>query len=264
MLHPREPVLLSSLSVIVITKNEERNIQDCLNSVSWAKEIVVVDGGSQDRTQDLARKFTQKVFLKEWEGYAASKNFALDHCTGDWVLWLDADERVTEALAKQIQVVVNQEVTGFDVYEIPRKAFFLGKWIKHCGWYPGYVARLFKRGVGKFSDNKVHERFEFVGDVGRLHADLLHYTDPNLWHYFEKFNRYTSLAADEMLENQTSFHVIFLVVRPLWVFVRMYFVKLGFLDGIRGFILCVLSSCYVFTKYAKLWELSSEIERSNP
>ncbi|MCX6135794.1 MAG: glycosyltransferase family 2 protein [Ignavibacteriales bacterium] len=255
---------MSSLSVIVITKNEERNIEECLNSVRWAYEIVLVDGGSTDKTLELARKFTEKVFVKPWEGYGASKNFALEHCRGDWVLWLDADERVTDDLGKEIQAVMDQAVTPFTVYEIPRKAFFLGKWIRHCGWYPGYVARLFKPGAGRFSDNKVHERFEFSGAVGKLRFDLLHYTDPNLWHYFEKFNRYTSLAADELMGKKAAFRISQLVVRPVWVFVRMYVVKLGFLDGIQGFILSVLSSCYVFTKYAKLWELSTGIERGKP
>lgn len=253
---------MSSLSVIVITKNEERNIEDCLNSVRWAQEIVVVDGGSEDRTIEFARKITPKVFVKEWAGYGASKNFALDQCTGDWVLWLDADERVTIELSKEIQAVVNQESTPHNVYEMPRKAYFLGKWIKHCGWYPGHVSRLFKRGAGRFSDNKVHERFEFDGAVGRFQSDLLHYTDPNLGHYFEKFNRYTTLAADEMLERGGKFRVSQLVIRPIWVFIRMYILKLGFMDGIQGLILCVLSSCYVFTKYAKLWELFADTERS--
>ena len=253
---------MSSLSVIVITKNEERNIEDCLDSVRWANEIVVVDGGSEDRTLEIARRFTNKVFVKPWEGYGASKNFALEQCTGTWVLWLDADERVTNELGNEIQTIASQQTTPSSVYEMPRKAYFLGRWIRHCGWYPGYVPRLFKRGVGRFSENKVHERFEFDGVVGRLRSDLLHYTDPNLWHYLEKSNRYTTLAADEMREQGTIFRVSQLIVRPIWVFVRMYVVKLGLLDGFQGFILCVLSSCYVFTKYAKLWELSDGAERS--
>lgn len=252
------------MSVIVITKNEERNIEDCLNSIGWAREIVVVDGGSSDKTLELARKFTSKVFVKPWEGYGASKNFAVEQCAGSWILWLDADERVTDELGKEIQATINQEPVPFTVYEVPRRAFFLGRWIKHCGWYPGYVPRLFKKGAGRFSENKVHERLEFDGMAGRLRSDLLHYTDPNLWHYFEKFNRYTTLAADEMMEKRTVFRVSHLLIRPAWVFVRMYVVKLGFLDGIQGFILSVLSSCYVFTKYAKLWELSTGNERSTP
>ena len=253
---------MSKLSVIVITRNEEPNIVDCLESVRWADEIVVVDGESEDKTAELARRFTEKVFVRRWEGYGASKNFALQHCTSDWVFWLDADERVTKDLRSEIQFVVDQGVTSAVGYEFPRKAFFLGKWIRHCGWYPGYVIRLFKRGSGHFSDHKVHEKLEIDGKVEKLRSDLLHYTDPNLRHYFEKFNRYTTLAAEELSGGGARFGVGQLVFRPAWVFVRMYFVKLGFLDGIQGFILSVLSACYVFTKYAKLWEVSSSNERS--
>jgi hypothetical protein len=122
---------------------------------------------------------------------------------------------------------------------------------------------LFRRETGSFSSNKVHERLEISGTVGRLSSDLLHYTDPNLQHYFDKFNRYTSLAGEELSERKVKFRLSQLTVRPVWVFVRMYFIKLGFLDGLPGFILSVLSACYVFTKYAKLWELSSYTERSN-
>jgi glycosyltransferase involved in cell wall biosynthesis len=253
---------LTTLSVIVITKNEERNIVDCLESVRWANELVVVDGGSDDKTVDLARRYTQKVYAKAWDGYAASKNFALQQCTGDWVLWLDADERVTEALSKEIQDALGQGVVGFAGFEVSRKAFFLGKWIKHCGWYPGYVLRLFRRGAGEWSNKRVHEHLKIDGKTGRLNADLLHYTDPNLWHYFEKLNRYTTLAAEDLTESGERFRMSQLTMRPAWLFLRMYFLKLGFLDGVQGFILCVLSSCYVFTKYAKLWELTDSKTRS--
>jgi glycosyltransferase involved in cell wall biosynthesis len=253
---------LGSLSVIVITKNEERNIVECLESARWASEIVVVDGGSDDKTVELARGFTSKVYLKPWEGYGASKNFALQQCTCDWVLWLDADERLTKELSSEVLAVVNQEPGDYAGYEVPRRAFFLGRWIRHSGWYPGYVLRLFRRGTGEFTENKVHERLDIHGKVGRLQSDLLHFTDPNLWHYFEKFNRYTTLAAEELDGGGVHFGVAQLIVKPVWVFTRMYVVKMGFLDGIQGFILSVVSACYVFTKYAKLWELSARTERS--
>ena len=253
---------MATLSVIVITKNEEHNIVDCLESVRWANEVVVVDGGSDDKTVELARQHSQKVFIKPWEGYAASKNFALKQCTGDWILWLDADERVTKELGEEIQTLLKQGATSLTGFEVSRRAFFLGKWIRHCGWYPGYVLRLFRRGAGRWSEKKVHEHLEIEGKTGRLNSDLLHYTDPNLWHYFDKFNRYTSLAAEELATNREPFRIRQLLVRPVWLFLKMYFLKLGFLDGVHGFILCVLSSCYVFTKYAKLWELTDSKTRS--
>ena len=248
--------------MIVITKNEEHNIVDCLESVRWANEVVVVDGGSHDKTVSLAIGYSQKVYVKPWEGYAAAKNFALQQCTGDWILWLDADERVTKELSKEIQAVLGQGITDTVGFEVSRKAYFLGRWIKHCGWYPGYVLRLFRRGLGQWSDKKVHEHLEIDGKTGRLLADLLHYTDPNLEHYFDKFNRYTTLAAEDLTARGERFRLSQLTVRPAWVFLRMYFLKLGFLDGVQGFILCVLSSCYVFTKYAKLWELTASQIRS--
>jgi glycosyltransferase involved in cell wall biosynthesis len=254
---------LDSLSVLVITKNEEGNIAQCLESVRWADEIVLVDCGSDDKTVEVAKRFTAKVFARPWEGYSAAKNYALQHCTGKWILWIDADERASSELTREIQALSDKAEGGIAGYEIPRKAFFLGRWIRHCGWYPGYVLRLFRRDSGSFSANKVHERFDIKGNVSRLHSDLLHFTDPNLWHYFDKFNRYTSLAAQELSGRDMNFRVSQLIIRPSWVFIRMYIVKLGFLDGIQGFILSVLSACYVFTKYAKLWELSVDLERSS-
>lgn len=245
---------MSSLSVILITKNEQENIRECLESVRWADEIIVVDSGSTDKTVEYTRKYTKKIFEREWQGFGATKNFALSKVKGEWVLSIDADERVTPELATEIQKVVQSRTTRFVGYSFPRKAFFLGRWIKHCGWYPGRVVRLFRRNAGTFTDSQVHESLRVAGAVGELSADLLHFTDPNLFHYFQKFNRYTSLAVDEMATRSESFSLSQLAFRPLWTFIRMYMIKLGFLDGIEGFILCVLSSCYVFTKYAKLWE----------
>jgi glycosyltransferase involved in cell wall biosynthesis len=230
--------------------------------VKWADELVIVDGGSEDKTLEIARGYSQKIYVKPWEGYAASKNFGLLQCTSDWILWLDADERVTFELREKIQLVLTQGEPRFVGYEVSRRAFFLGRWIKHCGWYPGYVLRLFRRGSGQWSVKKVHEHLALEGPTGRLDSDLLHFTDPNLWHYFEKFNRYTTLAAEELNGKQERFSIVQVTFRPAWLFFKMYVLKLGFLDGLQGFMLCVLSSCYVFTKYAKLWELTSSQSRS--
>jgi glycosyltransferase involved in cell wall biosynthesis len=245
---------VASLSVIVITKNEQDNIQECLATVAWVEEIIVVDAGSTDGTVVEAGKFTKKIFVRPWEGYGAAKNFALKQATSAWILWLDADERVSESLKKEILDIVKADAKTFEAYTMPRKANFLGRWILHCGWYPGRVTRLFRRESGRFSEAKVHERLEIKGTTGALGSDLLHYTDPTLHHYLEKFNKYTTLASEELSEQGQSFGLLQITVRPLWVFIRMYFLKLGMLDGIQGFILCFLSACYVFTKYAKLWE----------
>ncbi|MBS4029019.1 MAG: glycosyltransferase family 2 protein [Ignavibacteriales bacterium] len=246
---------MKTLSVIVITYNEEHNIEECLRTISWANEIVVVDSHSTDATVVLANKFTDKVFLVEGKGYAAAKNFALEKTSGEWILWLDADERVTEELAKEIQAVLEQSSIVFNGFEIARRAYFLGKWIQHCGWYPGYVIRLFRKDSARFKELAVHEILEFsTPKVSRLRGNLLHFTDPNLFHYFQKFNKYTSLAAEELEKKNILFSLSDIIIRPLWMFFKMYFVKRGFMDGIQGFILCVCSSLYVFVKYAKLWE----------
>lgn len=243
------------LSVITLTLNEEHNIAECLSGVQWADELIVVDSGSTDRTVERAKSFTRHIMKVEWKGYGATRNLALTQCTGDWVLWLDADERVTPELSAEIQHIVEKNEKEIGGYSIARRAYFLGRWIKHCGWYPSRVTRLFRREMGRFTENNVHEQLRVDGVVRELRHDLLHYTDPDLRHYFAKFNRYTSLAADDLHAAGRSFRFHDLLVRPPFQFFKMYIVRLGFLDGLQGFILSVVSSAYVFAKYAKLWEL---------
>lgn len=249
---------MPELSVVVIAKNEEKNIGDCLSSVGWADEIVVVDAGSTDKTIALAKKFTKKVFVQPWSGYGAARNFGVKKATNDWVFWMDADERMTPELQNEILRSLQSFNANVVAYQVARKAFFMGRWIKHCGWYPGWVTRLFKKESGQFTENRVHEQLKVRGQVGRIHADLLHFTDPDLFHYFEKFNRYTTLAAEELIQQGERFSLTKLFLNPAWMFIKMYFLRRGFLDGLQGLILCVLSSAYVFTKYAKLWEKSRE------
>lgn len=245
---------MAVISALIIAKNEEANIRECLESIRWIKDIVVVDAGSVDKTVAVARKVTRKVYVKRWKGFGPARNFALSKCTGEWVLWIDADERVTPKLAEEIQRVVDRNDPSVHGYSVPRRAYFLGKWIRHCGWYPGRTVRLFRRASGSFSHHQVHERLIVSGNEAKLQSDLLHFTDPSLFHYFEKFNRYTSLAVDELGERVNRPGISDLFGRPVWTFVRMYFLRRGFLDGMHGFVLCLNSSFYVFTKYAKRWE----------
>lgn len=242
------------ISAVVITKNEAENIRECLASLQWVDEIVIVDAESTDATVTLAKAFTSNIFVRHWEGYAAAKSFALSQCAGDWVLWVDADERVTPELREEIQAKL-AENPAVDGFEMPRLANFLGRWMLHGGWYPGYVLRLFRRSAGRFNTKQVHEGVQVDGKIGRLTHHLLHYTDRHLRHYFEKFNRYTSLAAEGLHAQGQRFHLWDLLFRPPWFFLRMYIFKTGFLDGLQGFILACLSAAYVFTKYAKLWEM---------
>jgi glycosyltransferase involved in cell wall biosynthesis len=245
------------ISVIIITRNESENIVACLDSVKWSDDIVVVDAESTDATVALARARTSKVFVKKWEGFSAAKSFAVEQTTHEWVLWLDADERVMPELAREI-AALRLESAEIDAYTVARRAYFLGRWIRHSGWYPGRVPRLFHKDRVRFTTAAVHEGLEIDGKIADLSSDLLHYTDPNLFHYFEKFNRYTSLAAREAGDRGKRFGMGDLVIRPIWLFVKMYVVKRGFLDGMQGLILALLSSAYVFTKYAKLWELQTK------
>lgn len=244
------------LSVIIITHNEESNIVDCLRSVSWANEIIIVDSQSTDRTVELAKQFTQKIFTTEWKGFAAAKNFALQKVVNEWVLSLDADERVTPELSFEINRVITDNSNNIVGFEIARRAYFLGKWIKHCGWYPGFVTRLFKSSAVKFNEMRVHEKIEITGDVGRLQYDLLHFTDDTLFQYLEKFNRYTSLAAEDLVEGGKKSTFFDILIRPPYLFLKMFLIRFGFLDGMHGFVLSLLSANYVFVKYAKLRELT--------
>ncbi|HXF99487.1 MAG TPA: glycosyltransferase family 2 protein [Bacteroidota bacterium] len=246
---------MPELSVITLAYNEEHNIAECLASVRWADEIIVVDSGSTDRTVELARQFTDKVLTVEWKGYGATKNLALQHAKGEWILWLDADERVPDELAREMREAIRSNDGTIAGYSMPRRAYFLGRWIKHCGWYPGRVTRLFRKSKARFTESNVHEQVVVDGAIAELKHDLLHYTDPNLHHYFQKFNRYTTLAAADLQAAGRRFSLFDILVRPAFLFFKMYVLKRGFLDGMQGFILCVVSSAYVFTKYAKLWEL---------
>lgn len=242
------------ISAAVITLNEEANVAECLESVGWADEIVVLDAMSTDRTREIAARHGAKVFTHTWEGYADARRLAISKCSFDWVLFMDADERVTPQLKTEIQSAL--ERPGHDGFLLPRKAFFLGRWIKHCGWYPGYVLRVFRKDKARITDRKVHEGVRVAGSVGRLKSPLLHHTYPTVESYFARFDAYTTLAAEELRQSGKRTNAADLVFRPAFQFVKMYLVKLGALDGIEGFALCVFSSLYVFVKYLKLWRMA--------
>lgn len=245
------------ISSITIAKNEEINIGKCIASLQNCIDeiIILVDETSSDKTLEIVKSLPNvKCEIVKWMGYVKTKRHAVWLCSNDWVFWIDADEVVTSNLSTEIIEFKSQE-PRYSAYSIPRKAFFLGKWIKHSGWYPGRVIRLFEKHKAKFSENDVHEHLLVNGEIGELKSDLEHYTDPTIHHYFEKFNRYTTLAAEELVKNGKSFSVLDILLRPSAIFFKMYFLKLGFLDGIQGFILAGFSSAYVFTKYCKFWEL---------
>lgn len=246
------------LSSILVVKNEENHIANCLNSLSACIDdiVVLVDSQSDDATLDIVKGFENVNYeVTEWKGYAETKRYALSKTINDWVFWIDGDEVLTKELIDELNDFKNSTPEHI-TYKVARRAYFLGKWIKHGGWYPGYVERLFNKNDCYFNQNKVHENLEYNGTVGILKNDLEHYTDPNIFHYYEKFNKYTSLAAEELAGEKRKAGLNTLLLRPLFFFVKMYILKLGFLDGVQGLMLAIFSTNYVFTKYCKLWEIN--------
>ncbi len=250
---------MSRLSVIIIALNQEDHILPCLQTVSWADEIVIVDSGSQDRTLERARRVTDRIFTIDWPGFGAAKNFALNQARGDWILSLDTDERVPEALRDEILAAVRAE-GRFAGYRVPRKNYFGGRWIKRLGWYPDYTLRLFRRGQGRFRERAVHEEVLVNGPVGVLQTPLDHYSYQSVSEYMARQDRYARLAAQEMLQEGRRPLAGELVWRPLSHFFKLYVLRLGFLEGRLGYTLALLSSLYNFLKYYYLRELLSEAD----
>lgn len=249
--------LHEKLSVVVMARDVAEELGPCLESVQGAGEVLVVDTGSVDATRDVAAELGARVESLPWEGFGKTRvtAFALAEC--DWILWLDSDERVSPELWEAIGMVFEKEGDGEVAgYEVHRRANFLGRWMKGGGWGRDWVLRLFRRDAYAVEEKPVHEGVKVEGGVGRLEGELLHYTDPNLTHYLHKFNRYTTLAADELHGAGRRCRIGDLVFRPPWTFLRMYFARGGFRDGMPGLLLAALSGTYVLVKYAKLWELN--------
>jgi glycosyltransferase involved in cell wall biosynthesis len=247
-----------TLSVAIITRNEEANLDRTLGSVAWADEIVVVDSGSNDRTEEIARSYRSRFFVEEWQGFAAQKNSALEKCSCDWILSLDADEALSDELAKEIWELLERD-PPFDGYALPRRNLFLGRWMRFGGFYPDPKLRLFRRGAAEFEARPVHETLHFPGRAGRLKGDMVHYAYPSLEAYIAHMDRYSALGAEQVVReggrrmNPWMFGVN-VVLNPIATFVYNYFFRLGFLDGREGLLLHLYHSVYVSWKYAKAWE----------
>ena len=243
------------ISVTIIALNEEANIRECLESVKWADEILVSDSGSADRTAQICREFGAKVFDDEWLGFGRQKNLVGDRAAGEWILNIDADERVTPGLREEI---LKAAAEGFAAgYLIPRKNYFGEKWIRHCGWWPDHNLRLYRKGLGRFTDRYVHERVEVNGPVAKLTNPLVHRTYKDVSDYLRRMERYSTLAAQEMLSQGRSAGVIDILLRPPFTFFKMYILRRGFLDGTAGVILSTLYAAYTLAKYAKLREMKT-------
>lgn len=243
---------MEKLSVVVICYNEEERIGNCLDSVRWADEIVVLDSCSEDRTLEVARRYTDRVFQHAWQGFGRQKNLALEHASHPWVLCLDADESLTPALAGEIRSILGGP-PQHDGYRMPRRTRYLGRLLRYC-WYPDHKLRLFRRGRGRWSEPRIHERVLLDGSVGKLRHPLIHDSFPTLEAHLETLQRYTTLGAQALAETGRTFSVLRMLGSPIALFLKVYVIRGGFLDGLPGLIASVLSGVHEFLKYAKLYE----------
>lgn len=242
------------LSVIVITKNEAHCIGECLRSVAFADELIVVDSGSSDQTVEICRELGARVEITDWPGFGPQKNRALDLATGDWVLSLDADEAVSDALREEILQAM--AAGAHEVYELPRLSSYLGRPMRHSGWWPDRVVRLFRRGCARFSPDLVHEKLVFPGRAGRLRAPLSHEAFTSIEEVLDKINRYSSAGAEMARQRGRSSSLGLAIVKGIVSFLRTYVFRAGFLDGREGFMLAVSNAEGTYYRQLKLMLLS--------
>jgi glycosyltransferase involved in cell wall biosynthesis len=238
------------ISAAIITFNEERNIARVVESLRCCNEIVVVDSGSTDRTVELATKLGARVLESSWRGYAGQKNYASESCQHDWILSLDADEALSEALEGEIWQI-KKNGPEFDAYTMPRMAQYLGRWILHSGWYPDRKVRLFDRRHAKWVGDFVHESVQAEGPIGHLKSSILHFTCSSLSEHLKTMDRYTTLAAEQIIEQKQTVGWRHLALEPPWTFFKTYVLQRGFLDGAEGLAIANMAALYNFLKYAK-------------
>lgn len=245
------------ISACIICFNEKDNIGNCLESLKWVDEIIVVDSYSTDGTMEICRKYTDKVYQNKWPGFINQKNHALSLATNDWVISLDADETVSEELKTEIQAFWDKGLPAlYSGFYVPRKTIYLGRWIKYGGWYPDRKLRLFRKSLARWDGIDPHDRVELSGgQVQKLKSPFIHNNYRNLSDHLRTINTFSSTAAEALLKKGKKFSLINLIFGPPVKFIENYFFKLGFLDGLSGFIIAVNSAFYVFNKYAKMWEV---------
>ncbi|HAT39498.1 glycosyltransferase family 2 protein [Polynucleobacter necessarius] len=253
---------MPTLSVILITRNEEVNLDDCLASLEGiAQQIVVVDTNSSDRTLEIAQKHGALVSQpSDWSGFGPQKNRALDLATGEWVLSLDADERLTPALKSEILTAIHHSA-NINCFAIPRLSWYCGRFIRHSGWSPDYVDRLFKRGTARFSDDLVHERLIPAGQVAKLENPMLHYSFMNYSQVLQKLDRYSTASAEQAFAKGKTSSPLKAVLHGAWAFFRTYILRSGFLDGPQGFALAISNGQGTYYRYIKVWHLHQEASK---
>jgi glycosyltransferase involved in cell wall biosynthesis len=257
---PRVP-----LTACIITRDEQRDLPACLESVSFADEIVVVDSHSTDSTRDLAAAFRGKspdgddviprVIERDWPGHVEQKNFAIGQASHDWVLCVDADERVSPMLREEILAALSTDAPAADGYLMPRKTFYLGRWITHGGWYPDRKLRLFRRSRGRWGGINPHDHVRVEGRVGALRGDLHHFSYRSISDHLRTIDFFTTIAAREKSSRGVRIPVLRMLVQPPFKFLKSYLLQQGFREGVAGLVIATLGAYYVFLKYAKLWEL---------
>jgi glycosyltransferase involved in cell wall biosynthesis len=245
------------IAATIITLNEERNIARAIESLRCCDQIIVLDSGSTDRTVELASRFGAVVMEGSWPGYASQKNRAAEYAEHDWILSLDADEALSEALEGEIWSL-KKLGPAYDGYTMPRLAQYMGRWILHSGWYPDRKIRLYNRTKGKWVGDFVHESVKVEGRVGHLESNLLHFTCESLSEHLRTLDRYTTLAAEELVFRKAKIGLGNLILDPAWTFVRSYFLQRGFLDGPEGLTIAHMAAIYTFLKYAKARNMSPD------
>ena len=241
------------LSVIIIAKNESENIADCIKSANFADEVVVLDSGSSDNTNAIAKKLGAKVFNKPWKGYGQHKNLAIQLAKHEWIFSLDADERITPALKKEIIKTINQ--SHLNVYDVPRRSLFVSRFINYSGWQPDRTKRLFKKGSARFSEHQVHEHLITQHEIGHLTEPLIHYSYRDFETVLKKINVYSSLGASDLKNRGKKGSLKKALFHAFWAFIRTYFLRLGFLDGREGLMLAISIAEGTYYRYIKLMYL---------
>jgi len=249
------------VSVVIVTKNEESNISECIKSVFWADEIIVVDSGSKDRTCDISRKLGADVIERDWIGYADQKNFAINQTKNNWVLSLDADEIISEELRKILYSILEKD-SIYKGYKFPRKNIFFGKWMRYGDLWPDYQIRLFDKGKSFFNDRYVHESVQVNGEICQLNEPIIHHSYENVSEFFQRQKDYALLSAKESLKKEISLNRTDIFFRPFWRFFRSYIIKSGWKDGIEGFIVSAGLAWYVFMRFAIILEFKRKNEIS--
>jgi glycosyltransferase involved in cell wall biosynthesis len=251
------------VSVYVLTYNNRRTIEQCLKSLNWAEELVIVDSFSTDGTYEICLQYTKSVYQRKWPGHRDQYQYAADLTTHEWIMFVDADEEVPPELAEEIRRALDGDGDGFDGFLVYRRTFYLGRWVQYGGWYPDCEIRLYRRNKGRW-EGGLHAKVAVDGKVGSLKNEYLHYTYRDISDQIQTIDKYSRIAAEDLAKSGEKFCLFKLLFHPPFRFIKEYFFKSGFRDGLPGLIIIVSTMFYVFMKYAKLWELTnSEKENGN-